>query len=58
MKIMTVPQAAKKLGVSRAYVDQLIRAGRMECEYMGRIRVIKSLRILPASRSVGRPKND
>jgi excisionase family DNA binding protein len=57
MKLLTTKQAAERLGVTVTRVQQLIGAGRLPAEKMGRDYVIKEDDLkLVADRKPGRPR--
>jgi excisionase family DNA binding protein len=57
MKLLTTPEAAERLGITLARVQQLIWKGRLPAQKIGRDYVIKEDDLkLVAERKPGRPK--
>lgn len=59
--LITVADAARRLGVNRQRIDQLIRAGRLPAQHYGRIRLLPAAAVetyepLPAGWQAGKPR--
>jgi excisionase family DNA binding protein len=56
VKLLSVAEAAEKLGVTRARVNQLISSGRLEAQKIGRSFVIREVDLQQVeTRKPGRP---